>query len=442
MATKYRAYDVDNPWYQAISYNTWNYHIDTDQLMNCRFPAGMGGSRNFGKIASLIQAAILNRLGWFEWNGSILSTLFVLASIAFWNLFLANLGWLRTSRLLFLLSLGLLEPFVSMASKSRYEFFSFFVLSVSLWLASKHLNLLAIFLSFLATETQPIGIVVPIAILLFLLFREKARLRILIYFTAASLIGLVAYIWLHPLGLTTMMHADWTNRTNAPLTFGFLSSYFLERKRHLPELVALLFAAVVYWRRRKSIQSHFAVTISLVVVVVSCVIRANVAYMVFLYPFILLAAWPLLRTRKSQTVAAVLVVLFVLPQYGFLYYVNRHEGYGRQDLISVSKAIGDGQASMRLSDDQVHIFGDYGLWYAHPRNYVGNGPWTHDSLGVSNIVLCYSGPIESFGLIDSNLMYCPDILSLGRFKEFEDLTVRGHVLHVLTAAQSSAESRP
>jgi hypothetical protein len=438
LATKYRAYDVDDPWYQAISYNTWNLHIDTDTFTNCRFPAGMGGSRNFGDVPSLIQATFLNRVGWYQWNGALLSTLFVLLSFIFWNLFLANLGWQRMQRTLFILSMGLLEPFVSMACKSRYEFFSFFVLSFTLWLASKRLNYLAILLSLLAVETQPIGIVVPFAILLFLLFREKARVRLVLFFLLASVIGAGVHIWIHPLAIATMTHADWHNRTNAPLSFGFLSSYFFDRKRHLPELAVFLFAGVMYWRRRSSVQNHYAVAISLVVFLVSCVLRANVAYMVFFYPFLLLAAWPLLKTTRSMAIAAALVALYFLPQYGILLFINRHEAYHRQDIASVSLAIADVQTSMHLSDDQVRIFGDYSLWYAHPRNYVSNGPWTHDSLPKSNIVLCYDEPIEGYGLIEPLHLYCPDILRMGQFQEVEQLDVRGHLLHVLRPAQANA----
>jgi hypothetical protein len=439
MATKYRAYDTDDPWYQAISYNTWNLNIDTDTFTNCRFPAGMGGSRNFGELASLIQATFLNRVGWYQWNGAILSAFFVLLSFVFWNFFLKNLGWSRVQRALYILSLGLLEPFVSMACKSRYDFFSFFVLSITLWLASRRLNYLAIAISFLAVETQPIGIVVPFAILLFLLFREKARVRLVLFFVLASVIGAGIHIWIHPLAIATMTHADWHNRTNDPITFGFLNSYFLDRKRHLPELIVLLFAAVMYWRRRSTVQNHFAVAISLVVYIVSCILRANVAYMVFFYPFLLLAAWPLLKTTKSMLLVTGLTALYLLPQYGVLLYINRHEGYDRQDIASVSRAISSARTSMHVSDDQVQVYGEYSLWYAHPRNYVSNGPWTHDSVLKADVLLCYDSPIEGYGLIEPLHLYCPDIWKMGTFQQVEQLSVRGHLLHVLTPIQSSAQ---
>jgi hypothetical protein len=438
MATKYRAYDVDDPWCQSFSYNTWNEHIDTDAFANFEFPLGPGGTRMFSKVASLIQAAFLNRFGWYQWNGAMLSAFFVLLSYSFWNLFLTNLGWSRIQRATYILSLGVLEPFVSMACKSRYEFFSFFVLSISLWLASTQFKYIALFLSFLAVETQPFGIVVPLTILLFLCFRERDKLRPFLVFMLAGLISAMAYVWIHPLAITTWSHANWHHMQDSRLTFGFLGSYFIQRKRHIPEFAVLLFSGVMYWRRRSTIHNHFALATSAILLIASCVLRANVAYMVFLYPFLLLAVWPLLRSAKLMAIVMALTALYTLPQYGILLYINRNEGYNRQDLASVSHSISDAQNAMHLQDYQLHIYGDYSLWFAHPRNYASNIPETQKWLGTSNVVLCYDAPIEGHGLIEPLHLYCPDILRMGDFQELERFHVRGHLLHVLIPASSMA----
>jgi hypothetical protein len=224
LATKYRAYQIDTPWYQSISYNTWNQHIDTDTFMEFTFPGGMGGTRTFGLVPSFIQALVLNRLGWYQWNGAILSSFFVLLSLAIWNCFLANIGWPKTQRYLYILALGLLEPFVSMACTSRYEFFSFFILSLSLWLGSRHYNYVAILISFMAAETQAFGIVVPLTVFIFILYQDRPKLRTFLSFISAALICAIMYVWMHPLAITTIIHANWHTRTNAALTPGFIHS--------------------------------------------------------------------------------------------------------------------------------------------------------------------------------------------------------------------------
>lgn len=437
--TKYRSYDIDNPWFQSFSYNTWNEHFDGDAFLNLSFPSGMEGTRVFGKVASLIQATVLNHLGWSQRNGAILSSTFVLCALAFWSCFLTNIGLSRIQGSLYILSLGLLEPFVSMACKSRYEFFSFFIFSVSLWLASKRQEFPALLLSFLALETQPIGFVAPLATLIFLIRREQRKLRLLLYFLVASLISAAFYLWLHPLALTRLLHADW--RQAKGVAGGFVTGYFLIRKRHLPELGLLFLAGAVYWKRRSFLKDHFAVFASLAVVTVACIFqRNNPAYMVFLYPFLLLAVWKLLPTKRLSAMATAVVLLLLLPQYGILMsYINRYEGYDNRDIDLVKRAIIKAQASMHLSDDQVRIYGDYGLWFSHPHNYVAAATTTRDSLAKSNIVLCYPGPIQSASLTQVGLLYCPDIVRLGSYQEVDQLSLRGHVLHVLIPAQAIAQ---
>jgi hypothetical protein len=419
LAMKYRAYDIDSPWFQSHSYNLWNDHIDIDTFMNGSFPAGMGGTRVFGKLASLIQATVLNHLGWSQRNGAILSSTFVLSALAFWSCFLINIGLPRIQASLYILSLGLLEPFVSMACKSRWEFLSFFVLALSLWLASKRQEFPAILLSFLAVETQPIGVVVPLVTLIFLLRRQARKSSVLLYFLVASVVSAAVYILIHPLALTTIIHADWRRGAGNRIVGGFITGYFFVRKRHLPELGLLLLAGVLYWKRRKAIKDHFAVSASLAVILVACIFQHNnPAYMVFLYPFLLLAVWKLLATKRLSAIVTAVVALLVLPQYGILmFHINRHEGYDNRDIDSVKRAIITAQATMHLPNDQVRIYGDYGLWFSHPHNYVAADVSTRNSIAKSNVVLCYPAPIQSAALTQPGLLYCPDILRLGSYRE-------------------------
>ena len=436
LALKYRAYDIDNPWFQSHSYNLWNDHIDTDTFMCTSFPAGMGGTRVFGKVVSWVQATVLNFLGWSPRNGAILSGTFVLIALEFWSSVLAGMGLSRIRRSLYLLSLGMLEPFVSMACKSRWEFFSFFILCFCLWLASKRHDFPAILLSFVAVETQPIGIVVPLVTVIYLLCMGRRRARLLWYALAAGLISAAAYLWLHPLGVATIVHADW--RQGKGTAGGFLTGYFLVRKRHLPELGLLIVAGLMVWKRKSLLHNHFAVSASALVITVAFLFRHNnPAYMVFLYPFLLLAVWQVLLTNRSSAVAAAVVLLLVLPQYAILaFHFNRYEGYNNQDLNAVRQEIAKAEASLHVPDDQVRIYGDYGLWFSHPHNYVAAATSTRDSLPAASVILCYSGPIQSAALTQPDLLYCPDILRMGSYQETDQISLRRHLLHVLIPAQA------
>ena len=52
LTQKYRAYDIDNPWFLSFSYNACHEHIGTDEFEQDRFPTGMDGVHLFGKMAA------------------------------------------------------------------------------------------------------------------------------------------------------------------------------------------------------------------------------------------------------------------------------------------------------------------------------------------------------------------------------------------------------
>jgi hypothetical protein len=146
-----------------------------------------------------------------------------------------------------------------------------------------------------------------------------------------------------------------------------------------------------------------------------------------------MAVWNLLQTKRALLVVVAMLMLDVLPQYGVLYfYINRNEGYSKDDFASVRRAIDRAQASMLLSSGDIHIYGDYGLWFSHPQNYVGAATWTQDAIWKSNVVLCYPAPIQSPAITSLDLLYCPDILRLRSFQNFDTIIIRGHELHILT----------
>ena len=204
MFQKYRAYDIDNPWFLSFSYNLSELHIEKDTFAQIPFPFGMDGTSTFGKFAAYVQSAALMIMGWTPRAASFVSIAFTVASLGLWWAALRKWGFSRNLVAGFVLLLGISEPVVSMAEKFRYEFFSFFLLSLALWLGANRHHFLALLVAFLSVETQPIAILIPVIIFSLLISRVTNRRRLVWQACAAAILALAVYLALHPHGISTM----------------------------------------------------------------------------------------------------------------------------------------------------------------------------------------------------------------------------------------------
>src|SRR5580704_3947309 len=90
---RYNAFDLDSRWFPSFSHAFWVDHIQTDPFMLGIFPSGMGGVIAFGKLAAIIQGALLNLFGWSLAAATLISSAFVLLSLILLSRTCLNLGF-------------------------------------------------------------------------------------------------------------------------------------------------------------------------------------------------------------------------------------------------------------------------------------------------------------------------------------------------------------
>jgi hypothetical protein len=213
---------------------------------------------------------------------------------------------------------------------------------------------------------------------------------------------------------------------------GVWHAYFVERHRHLPELVFFLLGAWLYWCNRTRIADRTGLRLALTVGVLMFIQpHGNVTYALYAMPFLL---WVMLeayeRAPKWRWVPA-LVFIGILLQYAYLYRINLHEGFEQEDYAVVRERISESESALGIADSQLKLCGDYSLWFAHPEKYQ-TCPilWQEDSLRNANLFLCFDGPLEPGGLSATTSMSCSEINEVVPLREMSSLTIRGHLLHV------------
>ena len=430
---RYRSYDIDNPWFLSFSYNTCVEHIYHDAFMNVRFPAGMDGTFLFGKLAAYVQFAALGKLGWQQWPAMLLSSSFVLFSLGIWGLLLRRLGYTSAYVNLFLVAVGFSEPFVSAAEKFRYEPFSFGLLSIGLLLISYEWVAVGVFLGALAVEIQPIACVGLIPILVFTFWTRKFSLALVFRFMGALLIAGCLYFVLHPSIMNIRDYLSNGQMVRGASRGGMLAAYFVQRPRHLPELVCFLIAGPIYWRTRRTVQSnHLAISCLAMALVSVFIPHGNASYMIFIYPFLVSVALSAYRVELRAGLALALVLLYAIPQYVVWAYLNGDRGYRTEDIRQVSGTIATVSKQLGISDDAVKIYGDYGLWFAHPHLYEAATRNTVQDADRADLYLCYERSIQIEAFSPTDVFYCPDLKRLVPLRLIATVTVHGNELYLYT----------
>jgi hypothetical protein len=433
LAQKYRAYDVDNPWFLSFSYNACHGDIETDTFQGMRYPGGMDGVHLFGKLPAEVQCAVMNRTGWIPGSVVGLNTAFGLAALWLWWSSLQRLGYRESWITGFILLLGVTEPMVSMMEKARYEFWVFFLFSLALWLVFRGHELAAAFVAVPAVEAEPAGVIVVALVFLALMMRSGNRRRTVFCCCFAVAVGAALYLVLHPGAVHEITHAPHAHIQYVP--GGTMYAYFIERRRRLPELAMFVVGAWLCWQQRKTITTpadRIAQQLALAAGGLFIVLpHPNVSYVVFAIPFFLWAALAAYdRARRLQWVPAI-VFVGLLAQYAYLYKVNRNEGFRTEDFAKVRQDISDAAAALKISDSQLHVCGDYSLWFAHPQNYstcLSEAP--DAALWKANLFLCFDGPLQENGLSSADWLDCSRLRSVLPLRELSSVWVRGHLAHI------------
>jgi len=160
------------------------------------------------------------------------------------------------------------------------------------------------------------------------------------------------------------------------------------------------------------------------------------AYMVFFFPFALVVvSWGLSLASPAWVRSAwVLPATFgflMLPQYGALAWINRHEGFRRSDLDRVSNFIQENESRLGMKDATAEIMGDYTLWYAHPEHYRALARTTLPLLPGEDMFLCFDSPLRPAEMVDPIVRYCGTVKEKVAVHEVDRIILRGHTLYLL-----------
>jgi hypothetical protein len=291
------------------------------------------------------------------------------------------------------------------------------------------MELAAALTAMLAVEAEPVGLVIVVLVMLLLATRTKDWKLLALKCGAAAAVMAALYLRLHPGAIREM--ASLPPPPNQYSLGGTLRAYFIERRRHLPELAMFLFGGWLYWTERKKILGRTGVYLAVAVIVMFFLgPHPNVSYMVFAMPFFL---WPTLdayyHARNWRWIPA-FVFLGILIQYGYLFHRNLHEGFDGRDFASVQGRIAESANMLQIPDEQVRICGDSSLWFAHPQNYsscllAGQG----GAIWRANVFLCLDGPLEENGLSSLTWLSCSRLKQQSPLRELSSMEVRGHLLH-------------
>ena len=409
----YRPYDVDNPWFLSFSYVQHVEHLRTDEFLHMRFPFGMDGTQFFGRIAADGQAAVAALFGWQQRPMAVLSSIAIVSALGLWAWSLRRMGYSPRLILTFVVVAGCAEPYVSAANRFRFEPLSFLLTSAALLLSTFDLVFLGILVAAIAVETQPSALLGLVPVLIFNLARHGLSAKLVLRASAALALGAAVTLLLHPQLGPLLRHGEATPGS-VPLHVlvadhsGFIA-YFL-MPRHLPETLFLAVTPWVFLLRGKRLPERTAWIAWSALAAASLAVvspHPNVIYTLFFYPLLLLLALLWFADRHLPWIAAV-CILSATAQYGYLAHLNRGQGYRASDIAKVSAMIAQGEQTAGLNDAEVHLLGDYSLWYAHPHNFVAAGENNTAYAALSDLLLCYRqrppGASQPLAMMDCNEM--------------------------------------
>lgn len=434
---RYRAFDLDCVWFLSFSHAFSNEHINTDPLMLQAFPNGMGGVIAFGKIAALVQGAVLNIFGWTLAAGTMISIIFVVAALVLIADMCRRLGYSSRFTLCLIALLGLTEPFVSTSQKTRYEFLPLFFLSLALWLVARNFITLSAFVAALAVEIEPAAIVIPFAVAVVILVQGR-RNRTIPYRIPRILIGaalaLGCYFILHPNIISIFRSAQWNQIAQGTFPGGFVTAYYFRSRRHLLDLGLLLAAIIVAIRSRRWLLTDWPALAILSIFGISALLQwGNVVYFSFISPFICLFVMQAFFSDRYWKWIFAAILLATVPQYAYRYYfwATRSAGFSQQDEGRVAAAIDQASIQIGKLPSQVNIVGNYNLWYAHPKHFLNldSRIITPTILKRADIFLCFDHPLDPLLPASQNHeIPCSGIADISR--PIETIVLHGYRLQV------------
>jgi len=361
---------IDNPWYLSYSYNYCIKGISNDASFGTTFPFGLGGGTVVsGKLAAMLQCAALAPFSWSLVAADVLSVAGVVLSMAAIFAFLVSEGFCRLGAITCCLTLAVTEPFVAMASQSRYDYITFLLAVCALLLAARRQLFFAGLISVFAIEVHPIGIMAPVYLIAYELSRMIQTRRFRLEFDRAAklalggLLGLAVYVILHLpaiLALPTAVSSNPAELNNGGVHF--LYPYFFGQRlyRHLPELAVFVACLLVHIRRRDYAQWPFPLVASFATLLMGFLIPHSIMFYTpfWYFPSFLLVFLTVSVAWRAIALPALVLLLFV-PQYAVAYVWGHKYSYARQGGLQVARSV---IASHGTDLSHAHIFGDFIFW--------------------------------------------------------------------------------
>jgi hypothetical protein len=136
------------------------------------------------------------------------------------------------------------------------------------------------------------------------------------------------------------------------------------------------------------------------------------------------------EVERRPRLIACLVLLYILPQYAFLVYTTRNQAYRPKDIRQVADAIQNASRQLGIADDKLRIYGDYGLWFAHPHYYRAAAKSTMEEANDADLYLCYDHSLQMRAMSPESIFYCPDLKQLLPLRLLSTTLVRNNTLYL------------
>jgi len=331
----YRPENMDDAWFLSFAHSHVVAGLEHDVTFGAAAGGGgFGGVVLFGKTYTILYGHILNLAGWTKGNTFTLSTICMIGAALCWWHILLRLGFSRRQATGFSLAMMLVEPFFGAANQARPDALLLLVASGAMALFVSRYYALSGLAALVAFEIHPIGIIAGLymASAAFALHvrggtTQPSWRSILPRLGVGVALGTVYYLALHGRHLPLLWETLTQGNTGDVRVHSMLYEYFFRTKylRHLPELATIVACAALFLVRRHFREAPFVAALLAASLVFAFIIRRpNFMYVLYVYPaFLLLCLWIAERYGKLNH-ALVLLLLYLLPQYGFVAYRNRN----------------------------------------------------------------------------------------------------------------------
>ena len=376
---KYMPKYIDDAWVLSWAYRFINFHDVTDYVfgyINTR------GSILFGTGYSFFYGSILNLIGWSRSNAVLISTFFIWATAFTWHKIVLKLGYVKkiahTVSIMFLI----MEIYFALGNKLRSDSMTLFIISIAFYLFITKKYFFAGLLSIIAFEIHPISLTLYFYLLAYLIsIFDDMKARPKFYIKGATIffigvaLGLVYYYILQKDYLSLFF-----STTTGELNGYTFASYFWKMKfawRHIPEAIIIIVAFLIFIKKGLYKEDKFILPFFL-----SCLLstfifrRGNYHYVAFVYPSVLLLIAFVVNDINKYKLFWIFLLLYLLPQYGFLYYKNNNFSQKQYEL----------NLQNSVPDNGIFILGSSSDWFGlKDREFHEYGYFIRGNRSVSEI---------------------------------------------------------